>query len=65
MAASMHMQELLKRFLQVPEPATVGIPQERAAFIALRLDGFTVRAAGQAIGVSKSNDVWRPGLVRA
>jgi len=32
----------------------VGSTQERAAFIALRIDGQTVREAGQAIGVSKS-----------
>lgn len=32
----------------------VGSAQERAAFIALRIDGQTVREAGQAIGVSKS-----------
>ena len=42
-------------FLQVPELSTVGSPQERAAFIALRIDGRTVRETGQAIGVSKSN----------
>jgi hypothetical protein len=47
-------RELLKAFLQVPELSTVGNAQERAAFIAVRLDGRTVREAGKAIGVSKS-----------
>lgn len=41
-------------FLQLPELSTVGTPQERAAFIALRVEGRTVREVGQAIGVSKS-----------
>jgi hypothetical protein len=50
----MNMRELLRRFLQVPELSTVGSSQERAAFIALRIDGHTVRTAGQAIGISKS-----------
>jgi len=50
----MKAPELLRAFLQVPELATVGSAQERAAFIALRIDGCTVRQAGQAIGVSKS-----------
>jgi DNA-directed RNA polymerase specialized sigma24 family protein len=45
---------LLKAFLQVPELSTVGSTQERAAFIAVRLEGRTVREAGQAVGVSKS-----------
>jgi hypothetical protein len=46
--------ELLRAFLQVPELSTVGSAQERAAFIAVRLDGRTVRETGDAIGVSKS-----------
>jgi hypothetical protein len=50
----MNGPELLKRFLQLPELATVGSTQERAAFIALRVDRRTVREAGQAVGVSKS-----------
>ena len=50
----MNTLELLKAFLQVPELSTVGSAQERAAFIAIRLDGRTFREAGQAIGVSKS-----------
>jgi hypothetical protein len=50
----MNTRELLKAFLQVPELSTVGSAQERAAFIAIRLDGRTVREAGQATGVSKS-----------
>jgi hypothetical protein len=51
----MNTPELLRMFLQVPELSSLGSPQERAAFIALRLDGRTVRQAGQAIGVSKSH----------
>jgi hypothetical protein len=50
----MNSSELLKRFLQLPELATVGSAQERTAFIALRIDGRTVRETGQTIGVSKS-----------
>jgi len=46
--------ELLKAFLRVPELSTVGSAQERAAFVAIRLDGRTVRETGEAIGVSKS-----------
>ena len=46
--------ELLKEFLNVPELSAVGSAQERAAFIAIRLEGRTVHEAGQAIGVSKS-----------
>ncbi len=51
----METPELLRMFLQVPELSTVGSPEERAAFIALRIDGRTVRQAGQAIGISKSH----------
>jgi hypothetical protein len=50
----MDTRELLKAFLKVPELSTVGNAQERAAFIAIRLDGRTVRETGEAIGVSKS-----------
>ena len=50
----MNTVELLKAFLQLPELATVGSAQERAAFIALRIDRRTVRETGQAIGASKS-----------
>jgi hypothetical protein len=46
--------ELLKAFLQVPELLTVGSAQERAAFIAIRIEKRTVREAAEAIGVSKS-----------
>jgi len=65
----MNALELLKRFSQVPELSTVGSVQERAAFIAIRLDGRTVREAGQAIGVSKSQvtnlaDLFQEKLVR-
>lgn len=47
-------RELLKPFLHLPEMCMVGSEQERAAFIALRIDGQTVRDAGQVVGVSKS-----------
>lgn len=57
--------ELLRMFLQAPELSTVGSPQERAAFIALRIEGRTVREAGQAIGVSKSNVANLAGLFQA
>ncbi len=50
----MNALELLKRLLQVTELSTVGSAQERAAFIAIRLDGRTVREAGRTVGVSKS-----------
>jgi hypothetical protein len=46
--------ERLKAFLQAPELSTVGSAQERAAFIAVRLEARTVREVGQVIGVSKS-----------
>jgi len=46
--------ELLKAFLEVPELSTVGSAHERAAFIAIRIEGRTVREAAEAIGVSKS-----------
>jgi DNA-directed RNA polymerase specialized sigma24 family protein len=49
------ISELLKAFLQVPELSTLGSAEERAAFIAIRLDGRTVRDTGQAVGISKSN----------
>lgn len=48
-------QELLRLLLKTPELSTVGSFQERAAFIALRIDCRTVRDAGQAVGISKSN----------
>ena len=50
----MNPGELLKAFLQVPELSIVGSALERAAFIAIRLEGRTVREAAHAIGVSKS-----------
>jgi hypothetical protein len=50
----MNASELLKAFLQVPELSTVGSAQERAAFIAIRLERRTVRETGEALGVSKS-----------
>jgi hypothetical protein len=50
----MKSRESLRALLQLPEVSMVGSAQERAAFIALRVDGQTVREAGQAIEVSKS-----------
>jgi hypothetical protein len=50
----MRFRESLRALLQLPEMCMVGSVQERAAFIALRVDEQTVREAGQAIGVSKS-----------
>jgi hypothetical protein len=47
--------ELLKRLLEAPEMSGVGTPEERAAFIALRIRLLTVREAAEAIGVSKSH----------
>lgn len=52
--AKMLTPELLCQFLQAPELSTVGSSQERAAFVALYIEGRTVREAGAAIGVSKS-----------
>jgi hypothetical protein len=51
----MNVLESIKAFLDVPELFLVGSPQERAAFIAIRLEGRTVREAAKAIGVSKSH----------
>ena len=50
----MKSRESVRALLQLPEMCMVGSAQERAAFIAFRIDGQTVREAGQAIGVSKS-----------
>jgi hypothetical protein len=50
----MNALESLKALLQVPELSAVGSAQERPAFISIRLERLTVRDAGQAIGVSKS-----------
>ena len=50
----MKSRESVRALLQLPEMCMLGSAQERAAFIALRIDGQTVREAGQAIGVSKS-----------
>lgn len=46
--------ELLKAFLALPEMCMVGSAQERAAFTALYIERRTVREAGEAFGVSKS-----------
>ena len=40
--------------MNVPELSAVGSAQERAAFIALRVQGRTIREAAEALGVSKS-----------
>lgn len=50
----MTVVELLRAFVQAPELSSVGGAQERAAFIAIRIDGRTVREVGQTLGVSKS-----------
>jgi hypothetical protein len=50
----MKSRESVRALVQLPEMCMVGSAQERAAFIALRIDGQTVREAGQVIGVSKS-----------
>lgn len=50
----MKSRESLRALLQLPELCMVGSAQERAAFITLRIGQQTVREAGQAIGVSKS-----------
>ena len=51
---SMTLVELLGAFVQVPELSSVGSAQDRAAFIAVRIEVRTVRDVGRAIGVSKS-----------
>lgn len=50
----MFTPDLLRKFLVVPELSGVGSAQERAAFVALHIERRTVREAGEAIGVSKS-----------
>ena len=50
----MHSAELLRDFVNVPELSTVGSAQERAAFVALHVEGRTVREAAEALGVSKT-----------
>jgi hypothetical protein len=50
----MSSAELLRAFVNVPELSPVGSAQERAAFIALHVEGRTLRAAAEALGVSKS-----------
>lgn len=45
---------LLRAFVNAPELSAVGNAQERAAFIALHVEGQTVREAAGALGVSKS-----------
>lgn len=46
--------ELLRAFVNVPELSAVGSGQERAAFVALHVEGRTIREAAEALGVSKS-----------
>jgi hypothetical protein len=50
----MYSAELLRGFVNVPELSAVGSAQERAAFIALHVEGRTIREAAVALGVSKS-----------
>jgi hypothetical protein len=50
----MSSTELLRAFVNVPELSAVGSAQERAAFIALQVEGRSIRVAAEALGVSKS-----------
>jgi len=50
----MFTPELLKNFLVAPELSSVGSFKERAAFVALHVDGRTIRDTAEALGVSKS-----------
>lgn len=50
----MYSAQLLRAFVNVPELSAVGSAQERAAFIALHVEGRTTREAAEALGVSKS-----------
>jgi hypothetical protein len=50
----MYSAELLRGFVNVPELSAVGSAQERAAFIALHVEGWTIREAAEALGISKS-----------
>ena len=50
----MRSRESLKAFLELPEMSSVGSAQERAAFVAVHIEGRTVRETAQTIGVSKS-----------
>lgn len=51
---AMFTPELLRKFLDVPELSSVGSAQERAAFVAIHVEGRTVREVAEALGVSKS-----------
>jgi hypothetical protein len=50
----MHSAELIRAFVNVPELSAVGSAQERAAFVALHVEGRTIREAAEVLGVSKS-----------
>ena len=50
----MFTPELLRKFLDLPELSSVGSVQERAAFVAVHVEGRTVREVAEALGVSKS-----------
>jgi hypothetical protein len=50
----MKSRESLKALINLPEMSSVGSTQERAAFTAIHIEGWTVREAAQVIGVSKS-----------
>jgi hypothetical protein len=50
----MYSAELIRAFVNVPELSAVGSAQERAAFVAIHVEGRTVREAAEALGVSKS-----------
>lgn len=45
---------LLRTFVNVPELSAVGSARERAAFVALHVEGRTVREAAETLNVSKS-----------
>jgi hypothetical protein len=50
----MDSAKLFRVFVNVPELSAVGSAQERAAFIALHVEGRTIRESAGALGVSKS-----------
>jgi hypothetical protein len=50
----MKSRESLKALLELPEMSSVGSAQERVAFVAIYIEGRTVRETAQTIGVSKS-----------
>jgi predicted DNA-binding protein (UPF0251 family) len=61
----MYSTDLLRVFVNVPELSAVGSALERAAFIALQVEGRTMREAAEALGVSKSQVANLCNLFRA